>query len=163
VRLRGGRPVRLSLLVPTGSHEAEAAARRIAEGLGKVGLAVDLVVGDLAVLMLRIRRGMFDGALLEWSARDDEDLASLFRSKGRDNYGGFVSREVDAALDELHRPDEGDHQRREDARERLAAGLHAGAPATFLYAPDEVWLRSTRLRPPRVPGRFPLLRELGPS
>jgi ABC-type oligopeptide transport system substrate-binding subunit len=156
-RLRPGR--RLTLLVPTGSHEAEVAARTLADELGRAGVPMEIVTGDLPLVLLRLRHGAFDGALLEWNGRDDEDLAALFHARAAQNYGGFASREVDALLDELGRPDCAD---RRAARAALAQRLLEESPALFLYAPDDVYLYGARLRSPRLLGDFFPLRDVGP-
>jgi peptide/nickel transport system substrate-binding protein len=163
LRQRNGKPVKLVLLVPNGSHEASEAARRVDEALGKLGIAVEPAVGDFAILLLRLKKGMFDGALLEWSGRDDDDLGPLFRGGGGQNYGGYRSKEVDALVDQLRERSSPGGAARRDLYERLARALDADPPALFLYAPDEVYLLSKRLAPARPAGDFLLFRDLGPA
>ncbi|MSP60873.1 MAG: hypothetical protein EXR72_11120 [Myxococcales bacterium] len=159
-RMRGGRPVRLTLLVPSGSHEAGEAGRRVAEGLGKIGIATDIAAGDLGTILLRLRNGKFDGALLEWTGRDDDDLGPLFRTGGAQNFGKYSDRDVDALIDQLKRP--APQAERRALFGRLSGALDANPPALFLYAPDEVYLLARRLAPARPSGDFLLLRDLGP-
>jgi hypothetical protein len=143
-------------------------ARRLADTLGKLGLGVETVTGDLSLLLLRLKKGLFDGVLLEWSGFDGDDIASIFRTRGRDNHGGYSSREVDALLDELRRPPaEGldgaaDAVVKERLRARVSTLLGEDAPALFLYAPDEVYLFAKRLRRPDPWPDFPAVRHLAP-
>ena len=162
-RLRGGR--RFQLLVPTGSREAEAAGKRVEAALVKLGLSVELLTGDLGILMLRIKKGMFDAALLEWAGGDDEDLGPLFKSHAQHNYGNFSSHEVDRLIEALRQPpgNEGERAERPGLRKRLAEQLAREAPALFLYAPDDMYLYARRLRQPRRAGDFVLLRDVGPE
>lgn len=158
-RGRAGRPLKWTLLVPSGAREAAEAGKRVTEALGKLGIGVDVASGDLATIMLRMRAGKFDAALLEWSGRDDDDLSALFRGTGSQNFGHYEVREVDLLLDALRRPAPVDERRALFGR--LASALDADPPALFLYAPDEVFLVGKRLGPPSLQGSFVSLRALG--
>ena len=151
-------PWRLTLLVAQG-RESEAVAHALVDALAKLGVGVDLAIGDLATITLRLKKGAFDGALLEWSGRDDDDLSALFRSGGAQNFGGYGDHAVDNLLDELHRPSPS-----ADARHARFAALQQALaddpPALFLYAPDEVHLLAKRLGAVHAAGDFPSLREL---
>lgn len=156
-RLVGARPWRMTLLVPSGSHEASETGRCLAETFGKLGVVVDLASGELASIMLRMKSGQFDGALLEWTGREDDDLAPLFHSRGAFNYGGYQG--ADGLLDALRRP--GAASERRNLFARLAATLANDAPALFLYQPEEVLLWARRLGKAPLWGDFLLLRDAG--
>jgi len=77
---------------------------------------------------MRLRKGAFDGALLEWTPPAADDLGALLRGRGTGayNFGGYASREVDQLLDVLRRPEQADGPRgevRQRMREKLAAHL----------------------------------------
>lgn len=158
---------RFTLLVSSGSHEAEELGRRLTETLGKLGLAVEVVSGDLGSILMRLRKGLFDGALLEWTGRPGDDLAPLFHSRGAYNHGGYRNPELDALLDAWHRPSPPDSGTgpaagRRELAARIEAALATDPPALFLYAPTEVFLYSRHLRAAPRFGDFLLLRGLLP-
>jgi peptide/nickel transport system substrate-binding protein len=159
-RTRNGHPLRIGLLVPSGSHESSEAARLFVDALAKIGIAVEISVGDLPILLMRLRKGMFDAVLLEWNGRDDDDLSPLFHTGGAQNFGKYSVREVDRALEATRDPTISSDERH--ARfGRLASALAADPPALFLYAPDEIYLLGKRLGDPRPDGDFVLIRDLG--
>jgi peptide/nickel transport system substrate-binding protein len=159
-----GRSGRLTLLVPSGSHEAEELGRRLVEVFGKLGVPMEMVSGDLGSILMRLRKGLFDGALLEWTGRPGDDLAPLFHSRGAHNYGGYHNPEIDTLLDAWHRPSApGDEDERRELGARIEAALAADPPALFLYAPTEVFLYSRRLATAPRWGDFLLLRGLSPA
>lgn len=136
----GGRPLRLALLVPAGSSEAGAAARRIAEMLSRTGILVQPEVQDLASLQGRLRRGAFDAALLAWSwtgAVDEPDLRPLLARTGAQAYGRGESADLDGALDAAARATA---ERQRGAAEHLAAVLRREEPVSFLYRPRQLLL-----------------------
>lgn len=154
---------RFTLLVPTGSHEAEEVGRRLGEVLGKIGLSVEVVSGDLGSILMRLRKGLFDGALLDWTGRPGDDLAPLFHSRGAYNHGGYHNPEVDTLLDAWHRPSAPGTTERHELGARIEAALAADPPALFLYAPTEVFLYSRHLGAAPRFGDFLLLRGLLPA
>jgi ABC-type transport system substrate-binding protein len=149
--------------VPSGSHEAEELGRRLAEALGKLGLSVEVVNGDLGSILMRLRKGQFDGALLDWTGRPGDDLAPLFHSRGAYNHGGYRNPELDALLDAWHRPSAPGTTERHELAARIEAALAADPPALFLYAPTEVFLYSRHLGAAPRFGDFLLLRGLRPA
>jgi peptide/nickel transport system substrate-binding protein len=158
-RTRGGRPFRIGLLLPSGSREAQATAKQLGEALSKLGITVEPQLGDLAVLLGRLKRGMFEAALLEWSGDGAADLEPLVRGRGAQNFGRHRSAEVDRLLDQLREPGAD----RAALSAQLEHALADDPPALYLFAPDEVYLIARRLGEPRLLGGFPLLRELGPA
>lgn len=150
VRALEGRPLRLNLLLPTGSSEAAGAARRIAEASGRAGITLVPEPQDLPTLQLRVRRGEYDAALLAWSwtsggtaGLDDLDLAALLARSGAvltaTNEGEF-----EAALLALARarPSE-----RAAAMQRLSGLWLEREPLTVLYRPRQIYVLSERVLP----------------
>lgn len=159
LRARAGKPTRLSLLVPTGSREAQVAGRLVAAALLRVGVPLEVVELDLATLLARVRRGAFDAALLSWIGIDDDDLAPLLGPRGPWPLGGEPARPLERALEALLATPARSRERSE-ARTALARAVQQAAPALFLYAADEVFLVSRRVAPIAVEGDFFRLRDL---
>ena len=104
---------------------------------------MDVVPTELGRLMERVRRMAFDGAVLEWTGADEDDLEPLLGTMGWAALGATGSAAVDRALSELRSLPRG--EARDRARADLAAALAATAPLLFLYAADDVYLAARRL------------------
>ena len=134
VREVGGKPIRIGLLVASGSHLAATEARAFVLEARKVGLLIDTVAVDGPALMTRVRKGDFDLALLTWQGSPNEDPGLQFATGAPFNYWGYRSTELDGLLDELR---QGPDAR---ARERLlgdvAALLARDLPVIALYRLD---------------------------
>lgn len=161
-----GRPLRLRILVPAGSHELAEVARRLAEPAARVGLKLEAEVLDLADLLGRIRRGAFELALLAWSWTGSErelDLSPLLRiglpetSPVLAELAPLLVRARDGELDAVSGRLQGIWQREE--------------PVTLLYRPRQLFLFTPGVRvlgnpdpafagEPSSSGDFLSLREL---
>lgn len=160
VRLYQGRPVRLRLLLPTGSSELLDIARRLSDATGKVGLKLDVETASMQDFLLRLRRGAFELVLLAWawtgerSAIDIEPLLAYALPAGHS-----ALNELPATLASLR--GSGDASR---ALTRLATLWQSEAPLFLLYRPRQVVLLSPQLAyasPGLVlQGDFPSLRYL---
>jgi peptide/nickel transport system substrate-binding protein len=154
----GGRPLRLTLLVPAGSSEAGAAAKRIAEMLSRTGILVQPEVQDMSTLQARLRRGAFDAALLAWSwtgAMDEPDLRPLLARTGAQAHGRGESADLDGALDAAARATA---ERHKGATEHLAALLRREEPVSFLYRPRQLLLVGLQVADVSISGDFLNLR-----
>ena len=148
-RTLAGRPLRLHVLVPTGSFELAEVARRLAEPAARLGLKLEPEVLELGELLLRLRRGAFEMALVAWSwtggdpritteprpePKPEIDLLPLVRL-------GLA--ETDPLLTELvpllahARESEPDA-----ATARLQALWQQHEPVTLLYRPRQVFVLS---------------------
>lgn len=140
VRLHQGRPVRLRLLVPTGSSELSEIARRLSDAIGKVGLKLDVETAAMPDFLLRLRRGAFDLVLLAWSwtgdrtALDIEPLLAYALPAGHPVLG-----ELNSLLASLRHSPDG------RALSRLASLWQNEAPLQLLYRPRQVILLSPQL------------------
>jgi peptide/nickel transport system substrate-binding protein len=139
-RTVAGRPLRLRVLVPAGSFELAEVARHLAEYAARLGLKLEPEVLELGELLLRLRRGAFETALLAWAWTGSDprpehelDLLPLIRL-------GLT--ETDPLLAELgpllQRAREGEP----DGTARLQALWQQHEPVTLLYRPRQVFVLS---------------------
>jgi peptide/nickel transport system substrate-binding protein len=134
-RLSGKTPWRMELLAAARAPIAEDQTRRIAADLGKQGVLVTPRFVEQGDLFGRLKKGMFDAAVLTFASRADADLSPLLGTGGALNYGGLSDAEVDRALEDLRRLPSG--AERDGARLRLGRRLQELEPALFLYAVEE--------------------------
>jgi peptide/nickel transport system substrate-binding protein len=97
VRERSGERLRVVLLAANDGR-ADAARELLVAALRKAGFVVEVHTGDPAVLLNRLKNGTFDLALVEWRGRVDDNLAPMLATGGARNWGGYSSKEMDAAL-----------------------------------------------------------------
>lgn len=160
VRLYQGRPVRLRLLLPSGSSELAEIARRLSDATGKVGLKLEIETTTMPDFLLRLRRGAFELVLLAWAwtgertAIDIEPLLAYALPVGH-----TALTEVPSVLASLR--GSGDASR---ALTRLATLWQSDAPLFLLYRPRQVVLLSPQLAYASpglaLQGDFPSLRYL---
>jgi peptide/nickel transport system substrate-binding protein len=152
VRARGGRPLRLTLLVPAASAPRMRLAVLLQSQLKQVGAAVDVEPADQGVFFERLRKGDFDLALNLWHAdpsptalrqawgggarRGDDTEANV----GRWSHAGFDAR-LDSAVSEF------DAGRRTALVRRAYQTILDEAPAVWLYEPRNVAAVRRDLRP----------------
>lgn len=100
VREKDGRELRVALLVTAdGRNELERDV--IVTGWRKAGFGVEVRPGESAFLLMKVRAGDFDAALMEWRGRVDDDVGGLLCGGGAHNVGGFVSERGEAACGRL--------------------------------------------------------------
>ncbi len=162
VRLHQGRPVRLRLLLPTGSSELAEIARRLSDAVAKVGLKIDIETAAMPDFLLRLRRGAFELVLLAWSwtgertALDIDPLLAYALPMGHPALG-----ELSSLLSSVRSSPEKPDPR---VLNRLAALWQSEAPLQLLYRPRQVILLSPQLAhaspQPALQSDFPHLRFL---
>jgi peptide/nickel transport system substrate-binding protein len=143
VRDVNGVPIRMSLLVATGSRSAATEAHAFVLAARKAGILVDPMPLDAATVMARVRKGDFDLAMLLWEGRPDEDPAPLFGSSGAFNNFGYRSTEVDALLDSLRLAP--GPAARQPILKALCTTLERDQPVLFLYRFDRLLLVDHRV------------------
>jgi len=143
VRDRDGRPIRLTLLEPTGSRTLAVEAHAFVLEMRKAGLLVDAVVVDPATFMARLRKGDFDLAPMMWEGVRDEDPSPLYGAGGLYNFGGYDSAALEPLFDEL-RMAPGEAGRR-PVLERIRRVIGDEQPVIYLYRTDVPALVSTRV------------------
>lgn len=136
--------VALKVVLLTGQDaRGEAERELVVSALRKAGFQVEVRAGDPAVLLARLKDGVFDLATVEWRARVDEDLTPLFGTGGARNWGAFTSKALDALLVAA--------QTAWDPAQRAARVAEVGRavasewPIAALYAPAPLGLVHTRV------------------
>lgn len=170
-RQHQGRPVRLKLLMPSGTSELSETAKRLGDALAKTGLKLEPEVVDLVTFISRLRRGMFELALCAWSftggleAMELEPLLAyalpqppphaVFTKDEKPLYT-----ELATALAVLRDGSEPQHLTK--VASRLVARWQEDAPLYLLYRPRQVVLLGPLVEPlaPPLLGDFINLRGL---
>jgi len=136
VRDNAGKPIRLTMLEPSGNKLFNVEARAFVLEMRKAGILVDLIATDTATIMQRLKRGEFDLAPMLWQGAPDDvpAVAALFGADGAFNYGGYRSAALDALLDEARAA--AGPGARAPVLARIARLLTDDQPAVFLYRYD---------------------------
>jgi peptide/nickel transport system substrate-binding protein len=143
VRDHLGRPIRVSLLEPSGNRLFHVEAHAFALEARKVGILVDLIPADANTILQRLKRGEFELAPLIWEGAPDENPQPLYGTGGAFNYGGYRSTALDALIDEA-RLAQGPAARA-PILSRIAHLLADEQPVIFLYRYDVPALEATRV------------------
>ncbi len=144
VRDQGGKPLRLTMLEPTGNKLFNVEARAFVLEARKAGLLVDLIPTDGATILQRLKKGEFDLVPMTWQGSPDEDPAPLYGPAGPFNYSGYRSSALDALLDGARLAD--GPGSRLPILERLQRLLADEQPVIFLYRYDVPALVGARVR-----------------
>jgi peptide/nickel transport system substrate-binding protein len=137
-RSRKGRILAFDLLIPRGHAVRERTALVVQHQLQRAGVTVRIAALDFGDLMLRVRRGEFDAALVGFAVPPLPDLRAFWSSKpeGFLNFGRYRSAEMDRILDELLSPLQSDARAATTGRfEELFA---RDCPAVPLFWPDQI-------------------------
>jgi len=143
VRDHLGRPIRVTLLEPSGNRLFHVEAHAFALEARKVGILVDLVPADANTILQRLKRGEFELAPLIWEGEPDENPQPLYGTGGAFNYGGYRSTSLDALIDEA-RTAQGPVARA-PILSRIARLLADEQPMIFLYRYDVPALEASRV------------------
>lgn len=154
VRMRGGRELAFTLLVPSGSMNRVRMGPLIQEQLRRIGIRVHLEQLETLTQADREASGRFDAALGSWTmASTPDDMKSAWTTSGIGknglNYGSYSNPVFDALLDSALSSDPA------HARERFTRAfsvINEDAPAVWLYEPRKVLglhrrIRTTVMRP----------------
>jgi peptide/nickel transport system substrate-binding protein len=148
VRMRKGRELAFTLLVPTSSLNRMRMAVPLQAQLGAMGIRVALETMGSAAMGSREQAGSFDAALGDWhlGASPDGTRAAWSSAGVGDagvNYGSYESPVFDAQLDSALRADSA-HAR--DLFSRAYSTINADAPAVWLYEPMTIMGLHRRIR-----------------
>ncbi|RMH40093.1 MAG: ABC transporter substrate-binding protein [Deltaproteobacteria bacterium] len=156
VRARGRDRLHIALLALDGAPAAERDA--IVAALRGAGVFVEVRRGTAAVLRNRLAAGDFDLALVEWRALVDTDLAPLFETRGRANYGRLSDEQLDALLERMRRA--ATPADRWAIAPAIAQRLGQVWPIAGIVAPEPVGLIARRVRNAQVVGGWLRLRDV---
>jgi peptide/nickel transport system substrate-binding protein len=134
VRDRGGTPLALTFLLPTGARTVATEARAYAQDLRRAGLLMELTNADPGAFLTRLRQGDFDLAPMVWEGRPDDDPAALFGPQGELAFTGYRSPALQQLVEQLRRAD--GPAGRAPVLQRIAELLAAEQPVIFLYRHD---------------------------
>ena len=147
--LPGGRPFTFTLKLPANNPLNRDMAELIADDLSRLGIQVQpqpLEFGTLVGQITSTARD-FDAVLMGWESDFRLNLRSLFHSAelgGPFQIAGYRNAEVDRLIDEV--ATNVDRATARPALERLQRILRDDQPWTFLYAWDDLYVASGRLR-----------------
>ncbi len=152
-RVRGGRPLAVSLLVPTSSAPRMRLAVLLQAQLAGVGVRVDVDAVDAGAFVERLHAGDFDLALNMWHV--DPSPTALRQAWGTPrgaDAGANVGRHANPAFDALldSAAAEFDAARRTALVRRAYQVVLDDAPAVWLYEPRNVAAVRRDLRPTRM-------------
>jgi peptide/nickel transport system substrate-binding protein len=148
VRERGGRPLRIALLVPSVSPARQRMAVALQEQLRAVGARVEIESAEPASLGPRLGGGKFDAFIHAWHL--DPSPSSIVQSwGGRElersfNFGWYSSPRVDSLIEAARSAS--DTERASAAYRGLYEQIVQDAPAVFLWEPRNFALIHKRVR-----------------
>jgi peptide/nickel transport system substrate-binding protein len=102
-----GKPLRFTLLYPSGADIYEKLVRFVKDNLAVGGVVMDLDRQDWPVLVDRLNKSDFEAAMLGWSSVPESDPYQIFHSSqigdSGDNRTNYVNPELDKTIDEARR------------------------------------------------------------
>ncbi len=101
LRTKDGSALTFELLVNANKLSYQTEAEYIAEGFAEYGIKISLKIVPYEEYLQLIQTGNFDLYLGEMNLLPDYELSFLLHTGGAQNYGGFSSNEMDAALETL--------------------------------------------------------------
>lgn len=98
LRMKNGNPLTFELLVHTNKLSCQTEAEYIAAGFAEYGIQISVKLASYEEYLQLIQTGNFDLYLGEMNLMPNYALSFLLGTGGAQNYGGFSSSEMDAAL-----------------------------------------------------------------
>ena len=152
VRDKGGVALKFSIST-SDEPQRVAAAQRIAEDLGAVGMKVDVVTVPFAELVDRVaRQREFDALLVGITVGNDPDPYPFFHSSQvndpGDDFSGYSTLAMDRLLEQARRTV--DQTKRRDLFAQVWTAIAGDVPVVFLYYTDYLYAQSHTLQGFRV-------------
>jgi peptide/nickel transport system substrate-binding protein len=155
IRVRAGRPLRFSLMVPTSSATRMKFAVLLQDQWKKIGADVHLDPIELSTFGNRMEAHQFDALLNAWQIDPDpasvrDEWVSAEHNKAGFNFESYSSALVDALLDSASTS--GDAAQSTALYRRAYRAITEDAPALWLYESRNVFgvsprIETTRMRP----------------
>lgn len=138
---RNGKPFRFDLLIFSGSTTAVPFAQILIEELKKVGVTMNIVTLEPAMLIQRVLAGNYDAVYMSWELDPDPDLFPAFHSsqfppRGQ-NFVYYANPEADRLIEQSRR--ELDRAKRTEIFHRLHAIVTDDQPYTFTVQVSLKW------------------------
>jgi peptide/nickel transport system substrate-binding protein len=146
MRFRGGRPLRIDILVPATSSIRRRAAEAVQAQWKQSGIDATITMVDFPVMQQRIEKGDFDTFVGAWL--DEPSPRGLVDQWGRSgwtalNYGHYANPAVDSLLAAAGATTSASEATR--LYHQVLDTLNADAPAMFLFAPTNIAAVTRRL------------------
>jgi len=152
IRDKGGVALKFSIST-SDEPQRVAAAQRIAEDLGTVGMKVDVVTVPFAELVDRVaRQREFDALLVGITVGNDPDPYPFFHSSQvsdpGDDFSGYSTLATDRLLEQARKTV--DQTKRRDLFAQVWTAIATDVPVVFLYYTDYLYAQSHMLQGFRV-------------
>lgn len=144
-----GAPFSLELLVQGTNRAHLDVAVLMKAQLERVGVALDVRPTEFQSWFARLKENDFDAAIGGWNTPSslNPDFAFHSERNGQYNFGHFSNPELDALMEAAREEAEIDERRR--IFHEIQAILHREQPYTFLWEPQRLNARTSRLRDSR--------------
>jgi peptide/nickel transport system substrate-binding protein len=143
-----GKPLRFTLLYPSGADIYEKLVRFIKDNLARGGVVMELDRQDWPVLVDRLNKSDFDAVILGWSSVPESDPYQVFHSSQigdqGDNRTHYKNPDLDKLIDQARRTM--DKPERMKLWNQVHATLHEDQPYTFLVNRPYLRVMSNRIK-----------------
>ncbi|EGD50654.1 extracellular solute-binding protein family 5 [Thermoanaerobacter ethanolicus JW 200] len=95
IRSNGTYQLKFDLLVNANNPYLIKVAQIIKNNLKDVGIEINIVPKDWGNLLSSVYSGKFDLVLMEWNLSYNQDMSTMFMTKGKDNFMGYSNSKVD--------------------------------------------------------------------
>lgn len=95
IRTKGGYQLKFNLLVNSDNPYLLKVAQIIKTNLKEIGIDINVVPASWDDLLKSVFSGNFDLALMEWNLNYNQDISSLFMTRGKDNFMGYSNPSLD--------------------------------------------------------------------
>jgi peptide/nickel transport system substrate-binding protein len=148
VRERGGRPLQLTVLLPSSSALRVRSALGLQQQLAAVGVKVELRQLEFRTFFEQMKAGRFDAVLNSWVLGDGSPagLRDTWHSSGKQNFGRYASTAFDAEVEQGN--GSSDREARRAHFGRAFRAMAADVPALWLYEPHNAIAVHRRFRTP---------------
>ena len=145
---KGGKPLKLQMLVFSGSQASTQFAPLFQAELKKIGVQLDIVPLESGAFISRVLAGNYQSAFMNWKLDPDPDPFNLFHSsqfppRGQ-NFVFYSNPDADRMIEQARR--EMDQSKRKVIYRQLHALLADDQPYTWTVQVSSKWAVSKRLR-----------------
>lgn len=145
---KNGKPLRISLIMMTGSATTQQFGQALQDEMKRIGIDLELLMLEGAMAIQRIIAGNYEAAYLGWDLDPDPDPFSLFHSsqmppRGQ-NFVFFSNPEVDRLIETARQ--EMDLSKRKEMYWRLHELLVDEQPYTWTVQVSSKWAINKRVR-----------------
>lgn len=145
---RGGRPLKVDLIIMSGSVAGMPFAQMLQQELKKIGVQLDIVVLDGTIAIQRILAGNYQAAYLAWDLDPDPDPYPIFHSSqlapNGQNFVFYSNPKADQLIEAGRR--ELDQARRTQIYHELHALLADDQPYTWTVQVSQKWAINKRVK-----------------